>query len=107
MKITNIGTRLVPMRLREPFVITTQSIKFCEHIICHIETDEGIAGVSSVATIPAFMGETGSTIQAVIAFLAPLLAEMDPCNIERINELMDAAFSRELFYKGRDRSGLS
>jgi len=80
------------MRLKEPFVIASQRIEICEHVICYIDADEGHGGVGSVATIPAFMWETASTIRAAIAFLAPLLVGKDPCNVENVCALMDAAF---------------
>lgn len=89
VKITRTSARQVRMRLKEPFVIASQAIEYCEHLIFHVETDVGVRGTGSVATIPAFMGETGATIAAALDHLGPLLIGADPFEVDKLVQRLD------------------
>lgn len=89
-KITQVTGRVVTVPLIEPFAIATQTMAECDHILAIVETDDGIIGVGSVSTIPAFMGETGDIVRSAITYLGPCLIGMDPFDVEAINGLMDA-----------------
>lgn len=88
-KISRVRTHIVSVPLAEPFAIATQTMAACEHILAIVDTDSGVAGVGSVSTIPAFMGETGSTVRAGIEYLAPFLAGRDAFDMETMVDLMD------------------
>lgn len=90
-RIRRIGTRRIEMRLKEPFVIASEAIEVCEHVLCYLETDDGIKGIGTVATIPAFMGETGTMIEAAIAHLSPLVVGRDPFAVEKLIHDLDKA----------------
>jgi L-Ala-D/L-Glu epimerase len=89
LQIKRAYARRTQMRLKEPFVIASQAIVDCEHVLCYVETDAGITGVGSVATIPAFMGETGATIEAAITHLAPLVVGTDPFEVDKLIQHLD------------------
>ncbi|MBR1121014.1 hypothetical protein JQ628_05765 [Bradyrhizobium lablabi] len=89
LRITEVRIRRIKMRLKEPFVIASQSIVECDHLICIVNTDSGVSGVGAVATIPAFMGETGETIEAAMIYLSDGMKGKDPFGIDRIVQQFD------------------
>lgn len=91
MRISRVTTRLVVLDLKEPFVIASEAVTKCAHVFCYIMTDDGVSGVGTVATIPAFMGETGATIKAAVDHLSQLLIGKDPFEVERIVRELDLA----------------
>ncbi|WP_271553602.1 MULTISPECIES: mandelate racemase/muconate lactonizing enzyme family protein [unclassified Bradyrhizobium] len=77
------------MPLKEPFVIASQAIVNCEHVLCCVETDVGVNGIGSVATIPAFMGETGATIAAALDHLLPMVVGASPFEVDKLIQHLD------------------
>ncbi len=77
MKIKRIATYRFSAPLKRPFVTALRSVDHLEDIIVEIETENGYVGYGEGAPTPQITGETAGSIEAAIAFLAPMLKGKD------------------------------
>ena len=77
MKIKRITTHRFSAPLKHPFVTALRSVDHLEDIIVEIETENGYVGYGEGAPTPQITGETIGSIEAAVAFLAPLLKGRD------------------------------
>lgn len=73
MKITKIETKLLKAPLKSPFRTALRRVESLEDLVILIYTDSGLIGYGEGAPTPVITGETIDTMQAVIAYLSPLL----------------------------------
>lgn len=73
MKITKIETKLLQAPLKSPFRTALRRVEALEDLVVLIHTESGLIGYGEGAPTPVITGETLGTMQAVIAYLTPLL----------------------------------
>jgi len=73
MKITKIETKVLQAPLKRPFHTALRRVEALEDLVVFIYTDSGLIGYGEGAPTPVITGETLGTMQAVIAYLTPLL----------------------------------
>src|SRR4030066_1826386 len=93
MKITRIETIpfKIPMKPEFYFHYTLRNVKFIDHVLVRIHTDEGIRGWAEAPASPTLYGETQqSTVTAIEEKLAPPLIGMNPFDLEKIHHQMES-----------------
>ncbi|MDB4679505.1 MAG: mandelate racemase/muconate lactonizing enzyme family protein [Planctomycetaceae bacterium] len=92
MKITKIISYPVRIPLKPEYhmISALGHHQVSEYLIVRVETDADIDGVGEATVMPRWSGETVWSVQAIVdrAF-APALIGCDPCDVERIDTLMD------------------
>jgi L-alanine-DL-glutamate epimerase-like enolase superfamily enzyme len=82
MKITNISTRVVEMKLQEPYAIAYETIDSATNVFLSIGTDSGITGFGCAAPDLEITGETTDSVLRIInEVAAPFLKGRDPLRI--------------------------
>jgi len=89
MKIQQIEIYQSPIKLKEPFVISLGSLHFAENIIVIIRTDAGVSGFGECSPFKTIHGESMQTCFVVAEYLAKVLLEKDPLQIEACSLAMD------------------
>lgn len=102
MKITRVKTIPVSIPLKPEYRMVSALGKHevSRYLIVRIETDAGIDGAGEATVMSRWSGETVWGAQALIdRVFTPLLQDADPCDIEAIDGLMDAAAKDNWFAK--------
>ena len=89
MKITQIEIYKSPIKLKEPFVISLGPMEYAENVIVIIRTDDGISGYGECSPFMTINGESMDTCFILGQYLAKVLKEKDPLNIEECSQAMD------------------
>jgi L-Ala-D/L-Glu epimerase len=89
MKITKIELYQMPVRLKEPFVISLGSHEFAENVVVVIHTDTGLTGFGECSPFRSINGESMDTCMVVGQYLANGLLGSDPENIAACVVRMD------------------
>lgn len=91
MKIKEIEIRAIDLPLHEPFIISYASYDTMPSIIVKLTTDTGHVGYGESVADEHVTGESWESTFAVLKHtLAPKLIGMDPAQMEKIHERMDA-----------------
>ncbi|MEX0958213.1 MAG: mandelate racemase/muconate lactonizing enzyme family protein [Burkholderiales bacterium] len=85
MRITDIRTTAVEVTLDHPVYDANYTMATKPALLVEVETDQGLVGVGEAAH---FGGPMASTAQVIEHELKPYLLGEDPCEIERLWELM-------------------
>jgi len=79
MKITNVETWSVTMKLSEPYTIAYETIESTKNIFLRIDTDNGITGFGCAAPDLMVTGETPDGVKEVCEkWITPILTGTDP-----------------------------
>ena len=90
-KIVDIRTRVFELPLKKTWEISLYAADTRAHVVVRLETEDGIVGYGEAAPSPAFMGETGYTIETVInRYLKDVVMGENLFDIARIHQKMDA-----------------
>lgn len=89
MKITSATAIPVELKLKEPFIIATETMESAINVIIKLETDEGLVGWGC-ATPDSVTNETKKSVVSVFdSILKPLLIGKDPSSINLLNDTID------------------
>ena len=89
MKITKIEIYQMPVRLKEPFVISLGAFDYANNVVVVIRTDVGLSGFGECSPFMSINGESMDTCIIVGQYLARMLIGSDPLNIEDCSQKMD------------------
>ena len=89
MKITAIELYKMPVRLKDPFVISLGSFDYAENVVVVIRTDTGISGFGECSPFRSINGENMETCLVVGQELSKGLLGLDPEKIEECSLRMD------------------
>ncbi|MCE1199093.1 MAG: dipeptide epimerase [Marinilabiliales bacterium] len=89
MKIVAIELYEMPVKLKEPFVISLGSFEYAENVVVVIRTDEGLSGFGECSPFMPIHGESMETCMVVGRYLATALMGQDPLQIELCTEWLD------------------
>jgi o-succinylbenzoate synthase len=88
IKSIEVITKDVPLKTQWKIALYQATTR--EHAIVKITTEEGVVGYGEAAPSPAFMGETGRTIELVIKkYITPVLIGCNVFDIEMIHQRME------------------
>ncbi|MGG0669390.1 mandelate racemase/muconate lactonizing enzyme family protein [Sporosarcina koreensis] len=91
MKIKEIEIHAIHLPLHEPFIISYARYDYMPSIIVKLTTDTGHVGYGEAVADEHVTGESWESTYAVLKnTLAPKLIGMDPAQMEKIHERMDA-----------------
>ncbi len=91
-KIVDIKTRVFELPLKKTWEISLYAANTRAHAVVRLETEDGIVGYGEAAPSPAFMGETGYTIETVInRYLKEVVVGENLFDIARMHQKMDAS----------------
>lgn len=90
MEISEINIYQLPIKLKEPFVISLGTLTTAENIIVTIKTESGITGFGECSPFKTINGESMETCFVVGQYLAKALIGQNPLNITQCSQLMDA-----------------
>lgn len=116
MKITTIELYKMPVRLKDPFVISLGSFDYAENVVVVIRTDTGLSGFGECSPFRSINGESMDTCMAVGRDQAKSLLGQDPLRMEECTFRMDrtiygnssikSAFDIALYDIGSQNAGL-
>lgn len=90
--IKDIQVKAIELPLKKQWKISLYSQSTRTHAVLKIITEDGITGYGEAAPSPAFMGETGNTIDLVInKYLKPVLIGQNVFDADVIHERMNSA----------------
>ncbi len=89
VKLTAIYTKRFRTPLKHPFITALRRVASLEDVVVVIESDQGVVGYGEGAPTPQITGETLGSIEATIAFLAPLLIGKEIDEKARYDESFD------------------
>lgn len=90
--IKNVEVKVLELPLKKQWKISLYEQTTRAHAVVRIQTDEGVTGYGEAAPSPAFMGETGYTMETVIKrYLADAVAGESVFYTDRLHEKMNAA----------------
>ena len=89
MKIRKIELYQMPVRLKEPFVISLGTFHFANNVVVVVHTDEGLTGFGECSPFMSINGESMETAMVVGKYLAQNLLGMDPVEVETCSKSMD------------------
>ncbi len=90
MEISEINIYQLPIKLKEPFVISLGTLTTAENIIVTIKTKSGLTGFGECSPFKTINGESMETGFVVGQYLAKALIGQNPLNIAQCSQLMDA-----------------
>lgn len=102
MKITGIKAWQVDLPLHEGSYKWSggKSVTVFDSTVIAVETDEGITGYSEVCPLgPFYLPAYAGGVRAGIKELGPHLVGMDPCQLGKLNNFMDAALKGHPYVK--------
>ena len=102
MKITRIAAYQVDLPLHEGSYKWSggKSVEVFDSTIVEVETDTGMAGFGEVCPLgPFYLPAYAEGVRAGIRELAPHLLGCDPCQLDVLNRLMDAALKGHPYVK--------
>ena len=103
MEIVRIEAATVRLELVQPYVTADYkgaglAEKTC--VIVRLHTDTGLCGIGESDAYPTFTYEGPETVLAVLRHqLAPAVLGLDPCNLSRLHQRMDAVIAGWPFAK--------
>ena len=89
MRIRQIEIYKLPVKLKSPFVISLETLRYAENIIVVIHTDNGIKGFGECSPFKTINGESMDTCFIVGQYLAGALVGKDPLQLEKCIHMMD------------------
>lgn len=90
--IRDIEVKVIELPLKKQWKISLYAAKTRAHAVLKIITEDGIIGYGESSPSPAFMGETGYTVQlAVDKYLKPALIGQNIFDVDLLHERMDSA----------------
>jgi L-alanine-DL-glutamate epimerase-like enolase superfamily enzyme len=89
MKIKSIEIYQMPVKLKEPFVISLGAFDYASNVVVVIRTDTGLTGIGECSPFMPINGESMDTCVVVGRYLAQVLIGDDPRNIEDCVSKMD------------------
>ena len=91
-RIVDIQVHVVELPLRKTWQISLYAANRRAHAVVRLQTEDGIVGYGEAAPSPAFMGETGYTIETVLnRYLREAALGENLFDIARIHERMDSS----------------
>jgi L-alanine-DL-glutamate epimerase-like enolase superfamily enzyme len=87
--IKQIGIYQSPIKLKKPFVTSLGKHDFAENIIIVIKTNNGITGFGECSPFMTINGESMETCFIVGQYIAKVLINKDPLDIQSCSEAMD------------------
>ena len=102
MKITKIETKIINIKVKNPYTCSNAVLKEFSNVLVWVWTDEGIIGIGESSFIPGggVSEETPESVKPIIdKYLAPVIIGEDPFNLELIHMKMDAVIPRNLIAK--------
>ncbi len=90
MEISEINIYQLPIKLKEPFVISLGTLTTAENIILTIKTKSGLTGFGECSPFKTINGESMETGFIVGQYLAKALIGQNSLNIAQCSQLMDA-----------------
>ncbi len=116
LKITKIELYQMPVRLKEPFIISLGSFEYADNVVVVVRTDKGFTGFGECSPFRSINGESMETCMVVGQYLAKGLLGQDPekieaCTIrmERViygNSSIKSAFDMALYDIAAQNAGL-
>jgi o-succinylbenzoate synthase len=92
MHINRVVLYQMPVRLKEPFIISLGSFDFANNVVVTLHTDTGLTGFGECSPFRSINGESMETCMVVGKELAQSLIGKDPENMEACSSLMDQAY---------------
>lgn len=90
--IKDFQVKVLELELKKSWKISLYEQKTRPHCIVKIVTNDGFIGYGEAAPSPAFMGETGYTMQVAInKYLCPAIIGESIFNVNKIHEKLDKA----------------
>ncbi|MEG0803791.1 MAG: enolase C-terminal domain-like protein, partial [Pygmaiobacter sp.] len=90
--IQSVSIKVLEMPLKKQWKISLYEQNTRAHAVVRVMTDDGIVGYGEAAPSPAFMGETGYTMEtAVNRYLGPAVVGGDVFDVDLLHEKMDFA----------------
>jgi L-Ala-D/L-Glu epimerase len=89
MKIRQLEVYKSPIKLKEPFVTSLGPLEYADNVIVVIRTDEGFTGFGECSPFMTINGESMDTCLVVAKYLAHVLKDKDPLDIESCSMAMD------------------
>jgi len=89
MKIKKIEIYQMPVKLKEPFVISLGAFSHANNVVVVIRTDNGLTGFGECSPFMSINGESMDTCMVVGQYLARVLIGQDPVKIEACLSTMD------------------
>ncbi|MEX0703499.1 MAG: dipeptide epimerase [Planctomycetales bacterium] len=84
MKIVRVESRLLPLRLAEPYTIAYETVESADNVLLVLETDSGLRGLGCAAPDEAVTGETAErTLSIFRDVVEPVLRGTDPFRSEQ------------------------
>lgn len=93
MKIKRIVTALVDIPTKRPHKMSMVTVDKISHVIVRVQTDNGIEGLGEASILggPTWSEESAESVMAMINnYLAPILINENPEQLEKIREKMNA-----------------
>lgn len=85
--IKNVEVKVLELPLKKQWKISLYEQTTRAHAVVRIQTDEGVTGYGEAAPSPAFMGETGYTMETVIKrYLADAVAGESVFHTDRLSK---------------------
>lgn len=91
MKIRKIELYQMPVRLKEPFVISLGPLGYANNVVVAIRTDNGLTGFGECSPFMTINGENMDTCLVIGQCLAQVLIGQDPLAIGECSKRMDQA----------------
>ncbi|MCK9640525.1 MAG: dipeptide epimerase [Prolixibacteraceae bacterium] len=89
MKIKKIELYQMPIKLKEPFVISLGKFDCASNVVVVVRTDAGMSGFGECSPFMSISGESMDTCVVVGQYLARVLIGKDPTDIETCVAMMD------------------
>jgi L-alanine-DL-glutamate epimerase-like enolase superfamily enzyme len=89
MKVKKIELYQMPVRLKEPFVISLGPLDYASNVVVVLRTDNGLAGFGECSPFMTINGENMDTCMIVGQCLAQALIGLDPLAIGECSKRMD------------------
>ncbi|MEG1801774.1 MAG: hypothetical protein RR273_07320, partial [Oscillospiraceae bacterium] len=90
--IREISVKVIEMPLKKQWKIALYAQNTRAHAVIKVVTQDGIVGYGEAAPSPAFMGETGYTMEVAInRYLAPAIIGANVFDVDIIHEKMNSA----------------
>lgn len=90
--IKSVEVKVIELPLKKQWKISLYEQSSRPHAVVRVTTAEGVVGYGEAAPSPAFMGETGYTMETAIQrYLGPAVVGGDAFDVDRLHEKMDFA----------------
>ena len=100
LKITEIEIFPVSIPTITPYFVSSGTLTAANSIVIRLHTDTGLYGIGDTSPSPLFSEESPqSVISTIRDYLAPAIEGMNPLELERVHQRMDAAIKANSFAK--------